>query len=181
MLSLAFCCALAAGWCAGGRLSRFEGAGLRWLVLPVLSLLLQALSPHLVPLTGVLVLFSYLLLLLFLWKNRALRKTALFAGLGSLCNALVIAANGFRMPVAAGAANHLSPETAAQLIGGEIPMYTLAGDTARLLFLGDVLYCPIPFFEGFASVGDILLALGIFFCLMRVMSPSRLPRWLCSG
>ena len=48
-------------------------------------------------------------------------------------------------------------------------------------FLGDILYCPIPFFRGFASVGDLLLAAGVFFCLMAVMNPGRLPRWVKSG
>ena len=56
-----------------------------------------------------------------------------------------------------------------------------AGGRTRLLLLGDIFYCPIPFFQGFASVGDILLALGLFFGLMAVMNPERLPRWLKAG
>ena len=35
MLILALCCALVVGWAAGGRLSRWEAAGLRALPLPV--------------------------------------------------------------------------------------------------------------------------------------------------
>lgn len=182
MLILAVLCAIALGYLTGGRLSRYEGADLTWLGLPVAALLIQeVLLPRLTPFHSLLVPLSYALLLLFLWKNRHLRKTALLCGLGWGCNTLVICANGFRMPVAAWAVSHLSPEGASSLAAGEIPMYTLADEHTRLLFLGDVLYCPLPLLSGFASVGDLLLAAGVFFCLLRVMDPVRLPRWLKSG
>ena len=182
MLILAVLCAIGVGFLAGGRLCRFEGAGLAWLGLPVAALLLQELLlPRLTGLHFLLVPLSYALLFLFLWRNRHLVKTALLCGLGWGCNALVICANGFRMPVSAGAAAHLSPQGLAALTAGEIPMYALAGPETRLLFLGDVLYCPLPLLGGFASVGDLLLAAGLFFCLLRVMVPTRLPRWMKSG
>ena len=39
--------------------------------------------------------------------------------------------------------------------------------------ISGVLYMPwVPF---------LLLAAGLFFCLLRVMDPVRLPRWLKSG
>lgn len=186
MLILGGLLALAVGWYAGGRLSRFEGAGLRLLLLPVLALALQRaaalFSPEPYSIWGwTLLPASYLLLFAFLWFNRHLRKTALLMGLGSLCNLAVIAVNGWRMPVAPSALALLSPEGAASLLAGRVPMYCAAGGSTRLLFLGDIFYCPIPFFQGFASVGDILLALGLFFCLMAVMNPERLPRWLKAG
>lgn len=182
MLILAVLCAVFVGHLTGGRLSRYEGANLTWLWLPVAALVIQeVLLPRLTAFHGLLVPLSYALILLFLWKNRRLRKTALLCGLGWGCNTLVICANGFRMPVAAWAVSYLSPEGAARLAAGEIPMYTLAGENTRLLFLGDILYCPLPLLSGFASVGDLLLAAGVFFCLLRVMDPVRLPRWLKSG
>ena len=70
---------------------------------------------------------------------------------------------------------------AAALLAGEIPMYRAADASTRLLFLGDILYCPLPLFGGLASLGDILLAAGVFFCLMACMRPSRLPMWLTTG
>ena len=182
MLILSVLCSIAVGWFSGGRLSRYEDAGLTWLGLPVAGLLMQeVLLPRLTGLHALLVPLSYALLFLFLWRNRHLVKTALLCGLGWGCNALVICANGFRMPVSAGAAAHLSPQGLAALTAGEIPMYALAGPETRLLFLGDVLYCPLPLLGGFASVGDLLLAAGLFFCLLRVMDPTRLPRWMKSG
>lgn len=186
MLILAAVCALLLGWCTGGRLSRFEGAGLRLLPLPVASLLLQralGLVPpaHYPVLAPVLLLCSYALLFCFLWRNRHLKKTALFMGTGSLCNLLVIAANGWRMPVSPAASAALSPDGLAQLASGAIPMYTLAQAQTRLLFLGDIFYCPLPLLRGFASVGDLLLMAGVAFCLLAVMAPTRLPGWARGG
>ena len=186
MLTLALLLALALGWCAGGRLARFEGACLRFLPLPPLALVLQALPARLSPQTydgwgWLLIPASYLLLLLFLLGNRHLKKTALLLGTGSFCNLLVIALNSWRMPVSPSAASLLSAEGLAALASGQIPMYALAGSETRLLLLGDIFYCPIPLFRGFASVGDFLLAAGVFLCLMAVMAPPRLPSWLRSG
>lgn len=186
MLILSVCLALVLGWLGGGRLARWEHARLRLLPLPIVALILQqslALIPlqHYPILAPFPLLLSYGALFSFCFWNRHLSKTTLLMGGGSLCNLSVIAANSFRMPVATQAAAYLSPGGLADLQALRIPMYALANENTRLLFLGDILYCPIPLFRGFASVGDILLAVGLFFCLMAVMQPSRFPRWLCSG
>lgn len=176
MLILSVLCALVLGWCTGGRLARFAEAGLRLLALPVLALALQRVSVRPWAL-----LLSYGLIAVFLFCNRRLKKTVFCLGAGSLCNLTVIAANGWRMPVAAWAVEKLSPQGAADLLAGNIPMYAAAGPDTRLGFLGDVIYCPIPGFRGFASVGDLLLMTGVFFCLLAVMAPDKLPRWAKSG
>ena len=85
------------------------------------------------------------------------------------------------MPVSAQAALRLSSLGFEALSSGAIPMYALAGPETRLLFLGDIFYLPIPLLRGFASVGDFCLAAGVFFCLMAMMKPSRLPIWLRNG
>lgn len=169
------------GWCLGGRLSRFEGAGLKWFLLPAAALLLQFFAGRLAApcLPGALLLCSYLLIFIFLFKNRHLKKTALLLGGGSLCNLAVILANGFRMPVSARVLELLSAQRAAALLAGEIFMYSAADEGTRLLFLGDILY--VSPLGGFLSVGDFLLILGVFFCLMAAMAPSRAPVWLTSG
>ena len=76
------------------------------------------------------------------------------------------------------AARMIIPSTKARRITG---MFTLENSSTRLIFLGDVIYCPIPLIGGFASIGDILLAAGVFFCLLAVMKPIKLPRWMVLG
>lgn len=176
----AILCALLFGWAMGGRLSRYEGAGLRALPLPVLALLGQSAAFRLdlpAP-AGLLLVGSYLVLFAFLWLNRHLPLPSLLLGVGSLLNLIVIAANGMHMPVSQSALTHLSAQGAADLLSGKIPMYCAASDSTRLLFLGDVIWFPVPFFQGFASIGDVFLAAGVFCLLLAVMAPTRLPiRW----
>lgn len=180
MMPLAVVFSLLLGWLTGGRLRRWERARLRFLPLPVLALLLQQVLTRLPSAwTAPLLLLSYGLLFFFCLANCHLPKTALLAALGAGCNLLVIALNGFRMPVSRQAAAVLSPEGLSALQNLQIPMYALAGPDTRLCFLGDILY--IPLLRGFASVGDLLLAAGVFFCLMAVMAPTSLPRWMRRG
>ena len=180
MMTLAVVFALAVGWLTGGRLRRWEKARLRFLPLPVAALLLQQLLGRLSQdWAPALILLSYGLLFLFCLANCHLPKTALLAALGAGCNLLVIALNGFRMPVSRQAASVLSSEGLAALESLQIPMYALAGPDTRLWLLGDILY--VPFLRGFASIGDLLLAAGVFFCLMAVMAPTSLPRWIRRG
>lgn len=186
MLILAILLALILGWCTGGRLIHFVETPLYLLPLPILALLIQrslSLLPaeHYLPWAAVLLPASYAMIFLFLWRNRRLKRTAALAGLGSLCNLAVIAANGWRMPVSVAAARLLSPDGLAQLTAGDVPMYALENSGTRLRFLGDVIYCPIPLIGGFASVGDVLLAAGVFFCLLAIMKPVKSPRWMVLG
>lgn len=176
MLSLSVLAALVLGWYTGGRLARFAGCGLRLLPLPVAALLLQRISC-----APWALLLSYGLLFLFAWCNRHLKKTALLLALGGACNLAVIAANGWRMPVSRQALELLSPQAAADLLAGAIPMYTAAGAHTRLWLLGDILCCPLPVVGGFASVGDLLLMAGVFFLILAAMAPDRLPRWMKNG
>ena len=176
MLSLSILAALLLGWCTGGRLARFERCGLRLLPLPALALLLQRISC-----APWALLLSYGLLFLFVLYNRHLKKTAFFLGLGSACNLAVIAANHWRMPVSPQVVDLLSSQAAADLLAGNIPMYAVAGEGTRLLILGDILYCPLPVLGGFASIGDLLLMLGVFFGILAAMAPHRLPGWMSRG
>ena len=170
--------ALAVGWLFGGKLSRYERASMRGLWLPFPAFVAQSL-PNWVPAlsdgvpAAVCIVVCYGTLALFLVWNRRLRKTCLFAGLGTACNFVVIASNDFCMPVSQFALSVLSEEGARALLAGEIPMYCAAGPNTRLLFLGDVI--PLP--GGFASVGDLLLAVGVFFCILCLMRPRLILHW----
>ena len=44
------------------------------------------------------------------------------------------------------------------------------------MFLGDVFYMPIKFLEGFFSVGDVILAIGMFFLIVQVMGKNKVER-----
>ena len=129
MLMLSVILALLLGWCTGGRLSRFEEADLRLLPLPVLAFACQqamnALAGRIsLPFEAwawLPLLLSYGLIFLFLWQNRHLKKTCLLVGAGRACNLAVIAANGWRMPVASRAAALLSEQGAAALLARELP------------------------------------------------------------
>jgi len=174
VLILSALLAIIIGWFFGGRLSRFADAGLRLLGLPAAAEVLQR-----VYLRSWTLLLSYLILFIFLWFNRRMRNSVLLMGAGSLSNLIVIAANHFRMPVAAEALSSLPAARAAALLAGEIPMYSAAGISTRLPFLGDVLMVNLPLVGGFASIGDVLLAAGLFGMFMVVMSPPRISGlWL---
>lgn len=189
MLTAAVILSLLIGWMGGGRLSRWEEARIHWLLLPIAALFIQHIAVSWIPWpkTGsgfwgpALLLLSYLMLGLFLLRNCRRTRTALCAGAGLLCNLVVIAANGWRMPVSTQAALRLSSQGLEALSSGAIPMYALASPETKLLFLGDIFYLPIPLLRGFASVGDFCLAAGVFFCFMAMMKPTRLPIWLRNG
>ncbi len=176
MLILYFALAsLLVGWVRGGRLRNLEHTPLAGLWLPILAFLLEALIGPLgrwLPGQAALWLLvpaEYLLLGLFLWRNRALAPTRLLAA-GTLCNLLVIGANGWRMPVSARIAS--MPELSAladRVRSGELTEYVLADGSTRLLWLADVIHLPFVPGMSFASVGDLLLGAGIFWLIQRIM------------
>ena len=67
-------------------------------------------------------------------------------GIGTLLNFLVIAFNGFRMPVLMQLQEKMGPEVAERLKAGEIFGYALARTDSPLLFLGDVFLSPFRIF-----------------------------------
>jgi len=116
-------------------------------------------------------LVSLLLLLLFAWWNRSLAGMGLLLG-GLVLNLIVIAANGGWMPI--------RPETAAYLVGSSAASPLKAGqrfgpkdiilpaEETRLEFLADRFLVPrwFPWRVAF-SLGDVLIALGVFWLLAR--------------
>ena len=171
MLICSVLLALLIGWAGGGRLSRWEDAGLRLLPLPVLALLLQR-GLGLLPSGAydawapVILLLSYGSLLAFCLGNRRTPKTALLTGLGSLCNLAVIATNGFRMPVSPLIYDYPKYASLVERIrSGALPEYVLVDWDGPLWFLGDA----IPIFGGLASVGDLLMGAGLVLLIVHLM------------
>jgi Na+/melibiose symporter-like transporter len=165
----------------GGRLGRLVEIELRhaWLVMAALGVQIVIFSPLEASLPAGLEdtahLASYLLLFLFAVLNvRTLPLLPIFAGMA--LNAIVIAANGGHMPVAASAARAAGIEEGGNIrIGG-----------GRLHLAGDVFALParFPFANAF-SVGDLLIGIGAAALIVavstgegrdRLFSPSRLVR-----
>ncbi len=187
ILVLALFLALLAAVLTGGKLRRLANLPLHAAWLALLGFGLQIyiiyepettargwLSIHTLAL-----IFSYLLLLAFVWLNRRLPGMPIIA-LGLLMNLTVMLANGGYMPI--------SPE-AVQRVGHEYELqstepgarlkYTkdilLPREQTRLWFLSDVFVIPPPFpIPTVFSPGDAVLALGVW---LLVLTASHSARW----
>jgi hypothetical protein len=152
------------GLLSGGSLRNVSRYPLYGALLPVAAFLLKAGAAWLfVPQTGALIvcLIQYILLFLFILLNHRRPAWPLFAFGGTMLNFLVIVLNGGCMPVAAGLAGDAG-ERLTLLAEGRIYAYCLMDESTRLAFLGDVIRIgPAGMPLGFASIGDILLSLGV--------------------
>ena len=163
--------AVIAGYLMGGRLKNYLVCPLRGVLLPALALGIEAcfgpLAERIPPQhwLGWATCAEYALLAAFLILNLRRLGVKLLA-LATALNFAVIAANGFSMPVTPNIYDF--PELSgliARIQAGELPEYVLVGWDAPLWFLGDTL----PLFGGLASVGDLLMAAGIFLLLISLM------------
>lgn len=118
---------------------------------------------------------QYLLLGVFLLLNRRLSSSIPLA-LGTVCNLLVIGTNGWRMPVSSRIFDlpHLTA-AAERIASGELAEYVVAGPQTRLLWLGDVIHFSWVPGMAFASIGDFLLGIGIFWMIQQLMVPKEVP------
>jgi MFS family permease len=169
---------LVAGLLAGGRLTNLTEVRLRWMAAIFLAVVVRygteaALSrnvPAAETLRVPLLVTAYAILLVGLWVNRRQPGLAI-AFVGTLSNAVVIAVNGGHMPLwepslaAAGLA-------AADLVG---PLHVLlppAIDASFLAHLGplaDVIPIPVPLVRNVASIGDVVISLGLGFFLFATV------------
>lgn len=126
---------------------------------------------------------SYILLFYGIARNLALTGMGWILA-GSALNAVVIVANGGRMPVSekcalqAGLASYL-----VSLKEGRVPTHTLLDSGTRLWFLGDVLAFPsnpvwTPSYV--FSLGDVFIMVGLFVLIQFGMSRGRRPRFTTS-
>ncbi|MDR7434373.1 MAG: DUF5317 domain-containing protein [Armatimonadota bacterium] len=160
------------GFLRGGRIEALGEYRWRSALLPILALSLQIVaflpdenaSPLARAFTATLHVLSYFFLLAFVWMNRTTPWLWL-VGLGLASNAVVILLNGGFMPVPGG------PE------GFYLNNTVRVNGQARLLFLGDILHLPAwwPLARAF-SVGDLLIALGIFALVQRLMAAPSVPK-----
>lgn len=154
---------------AGGRLRHLADVDLRHTWLVICAALLQYGGQWLfgrgVAWVGawgsVIYLASLAGVLVFVYLNRSLPGFK-WAGCGVLLNALVIAANGGRMPVSSEAVRVAGLESLlAPLEEGKVITHALMADSTPLALLGDFIPLPHPYPRPkVISIGDIVLAVG---------------------
>jgi DHA3 family macrolide efflux protein-like MFS transporter len=169
--------ALVVGVLAGGGFPRLAELRLRWLPLLGIALALRLgvylLRPDVaqVPVGWVFVV-AYLFIFAWLWRNWNVPGLQI-ASVGIAANTLAVVLNGGQMPVWGGAfsAAGFSPDS----IAGDPFHHLLLSDSvsafvARGGLFGDVIPIPIPLIRDVVSLGDILLALGIFWAIVYAMT-----------
>jgi len=166
------------GLLAGGRLSNLAEVRLRWMAALFLAVLVrygtEAALARDIPLAETLriplLATAYGILLLGTWANRRQPGMSI-AFVGILSNAIVIAINGGHMPVwepslaAAGL-------TVADVNG---PLYVLLPPPVDATFLShlgplaDVIPIPLPIVRNVASLGDVVISLGLGFFMFATV------------
>ncbi len=115
-------------------------------------------------------LFSYVFLLIGIWYNKHIKAISIF-GTGILINFIAILANKGQMPVSlwalkkAGMLNFLP-----LLTSKNYTIHTLLTSESKLKFLADIIPLPPPYPRPkVVSVGDVIMAVGVFFLIQRYM------------
>jgi hypothetical protein len=114
--------------------------------------------------------FIYLLLIMGLMMN--FREIGLRITLfGSTLNFLPLLLNNGKMPVSINALKHSKLYIQLSLLDeGRIMTHALADKGTKLWILGDIIPIPKPyFFPKIISIGDILIALGLFILILTHM------------
>ncbi len=185
ILAAAVLVAVIIGLVRGGSLQRLANLPLRWGWVALIAFGLQIyliyfpepVSAGLVsPRVGLLVL-SYLLLIAVVWQNRALPGIWLI-GVGLIANFAVMLLNGGYMPITAEALaqvgharNALSSETGARVLATKD--IVLPREATVAWWLSDIFVLPPPFpIPSVFSIGDVLIALGVFWLLQSAMRPA---------
>ncbi|MEO8511641.1 MAG: MFS transporter [Chloroflexota bacterium] len=181
--------ALLVGALLGGGIPRLAQLNLRWL--PLLGL---ALAFRILALIGGIrfgmvfaaeagLLLTYGLLFVWLWGNRQ-QPGLQIAAIGIATNAAAVLLNGGQMPIWSGALS-AAGFTPADVAGDGFHFILEARTAAEFVaaggLLGDVIPIPLPIIRDVVSIGDVLLAVGIFativFSMTRADAPLRRERF----
>ncbi len=169
---------LVAGLIAGGRLGNLFAIRLTWLPAIFFAVVVrfgtEAALLRDVPIAETLrvplLVFAYAILLVALWANRRQPGMAI-AFVGVLSNAVVIFVNGGMMPIWAPslATAGLTPADVLSPIHYIMPPELDAAFLAHLGPLADVIPIPIPFIRNVASIGDVVISIGLGFFLFATV------------
>lgn len=176
--------ALIAGALTGGGLPRLADLRLRWIWILGLALLLrfgagvaQQVAPEAHLPLGAAFIVAYGLIFVWLWGNWRVPGLQV-AAVGIGLNTLAVTLNGGQMPIwsAAFTAAGFTPTALANdpfhfvLSVGSVADFVKSGG-----IFGDVLPIPIPVIRDVVSIGDVLLAVGIFWAIVYSMTRSEAP------
>lgn len=168
---------LIVGRLRGGRMDGLATLRFRYLtvvfVLFILQLLSQFIHRQFLPtpwLVAVIFSSTYVGLCIVLLLNFRL-PGAVIAGGGVALNALVIIANGGRMPVIREALiSSADAGVVSRIEAGLSGSHVLMTESTRLWLLGDILHFPVHWrFHSVFSIGDVFLALGLFLLVQHSM------------
>jgi len=170
------------GLLRGGKLTRLANLPLRRIELIILPFLIQYALVYfgerglrLLENWGVyLYIFSYSLLLVAIWYNKHIREMKIL-GAGIAINFIVILANGGEMPVSVDALSRVGLLNILPLLRNKAyVIHTVLTESTRLKFLADVIPLPPPYPRPrVLSVGDIIMAVGLFMLIQRGMLKNR--------
>ena len=178
--------ALIVGALAGGGIPRLANLGLRWSWLLLLAIglrVLPAVTDRLdllrdVPMGWVLV-AAYALVFIWLWGNWRVPGLQI-AAVGIGANMAAVLLNAGQMPIwsaAFVAAGFSEADIAGDPFHFLLRAESVGDFVARGGLFGDVIPIPVPFIRDVVSLGDVLLAIGIFwaivFSMTRTGAPSR--------
>lgn len=171
------------GYLRKGRLSNYLEDPLRGLFFPIIAFGLEVAFGFLrgwLPWPthiwlGIAVTVEYTMIFSFIFLNRK-RKAFWVILVSSVLNFVVIAANGFRMPISPVVYNYTQFANIVERVSaGKMVEYVLVGWDAPLWWLGDTI--PVLWiFPGLASVGDLGLALGVFILIQEIMCPKQIRK-----
>ena len=177
---------LVLGLLNGGRLDNIASVRLRWPALIFLAvlvrygaeaLLTRGFEPALA-IQPVLLVGASCILLVGLWANRKLPGMSI-AFVGVAANAIVLAANGGRMPIWATSlsAAGFGPADVSPAIHTILPPAIDSSFLAHLGPFADVIPIPLPVIANVASIGDVLIAFGLAFFLFAIVqhAPPAMP------
>ena len=176
--------ALIIGALAGGAFPRLAELRLRWSLLLVVALglrLLVGLSRETgigaeIP-AGWAYMAAYGLIFAWLWGNWRVPGLQI-ASVGIGANMLAVLLNQGQMPIWS-AAYFSAGFTEAEIVGDPFHFLlqtdTVAGFVASGGLFGDVIPLPIPYIRDVVSIGDVLLALGIFWAIVYSMTRAGAP------
>ena len=176
--------ALIVGALAGGGIPRLAELRLRWTWLLLLALLLQLLA-GLSRETGIgadipvgwAYIVAYGLIFVWLWGNWSVPGLQI-AAVGIGANMVAVLVNAGQMPIwsaAFFAAGFTQADIANDPFHFLLETDTVADFVARGGLFGDVIPLPIPIIRDVVSIGDVLLALGIFWAIVYSMTRADAP------